>query len=862
MKKRFHLIIIVLIIIIFPSSVVGMSEPNNEVPQKKFDNTKDYHHFYSNPGFVKSLQAICLGTVANNVKDTIDTKDPLASKSIIEETFKQLEEVDISPQCLLQYWKAHTQPTYKFRVKVPGHVAVKWYNAKLCLWYDESFDNLGILDDTIISYRNNPCKNKINYFTSTPDNSCIAIASDDQLFIVLNQRLFPIIAGKRIKDAPIRSLAFSADNTTLFVGFADGLIEGLFIEYDNPLQKKGFWKRFVLKGTEKDPITHLSCAPNGLFFIAVTSNGVVYKWDQHIPDSCCADFFVPTTIKIDGQISKSVISPDSNFIFFQKKDDKEGFLFDSKQELLHKRFGNVVAIAPGNKLIALHNGGLRNCSRNGKSIKFFHIFSDTTHFSQSLDNNHLVDSDICTHMRNGDLKCTEFNTFSDPTLDQLLYKLALEVARENGRKLDLNSLKAYPLFATFTDLEQQILARRMDEYIETKKPEEIAKEFVERHIRPLIYANDSFEGVINEDFLSGYDVPTLEKIHESIKKTLNDWFIESVLECQDLDLQLSRFNDEATQYLITVDNHHPIQEFNDMVIKYDDNLSALKKIKKSGIEDRLRRSESDRYIIVSVKTTIDNLKLEIQKILKGNKLRDLANLIDGEAEIKFGEKKVVQLKDEVKRRIREIVTDKNILSEVCSSADLMALFSEEEVEHLNQIQILEDNKKIIDSFQYPQDGIAFITKLPRMNLAKSTKEELKHRATEYTRELYVNSLDRIVRFCKAFKKNISNEVLCNGKEEITHLWQLAQVNNDILSPEITKPAIEKAQIMLDVLGTKMRVRSGMFLDTDSPSHYQVKIAKKLEAEKMNMLLQNLSPAQRIFTPISFKGLAIDVFGEK
>ena len=77
MKKM--CIFLIIILFVFISMTFGMS---NTSIQPKFDCTKDYHHFYPYPGFTKSLVAICLARIADEVKDNIDTKDPLASKAL------------------------------------------------------------------------------------------------------------------------------------------------------------------------------------------------------------------------------------------------------------------------------------------------------------------------------------------------------------------------------------------------------------------------------------------------------------------------------------------------------------------------------------------------------------------------------------------------------------------------------------------------------------------------------------------------------------------------------------------------------------------------------------------------------------
>jgi len=184
----------VLALVIFPlftsSRLWGMEKEETAQSNgaQPFDSRKDYHHFYQNPGFVKSLLAICMGTIANNIKDNVDTKDPLNSKPVIEEIFAQLDELGISPQCLLQYWKVHTQPTYTFRAEFPGSGSIQWYNSDVCILYNRLIKSIGILNDDKTTYFKNPCKKKIKYVSSSPDNRYIAAASDDQFVIILNKQ--------------------------------------------------------------------------------------------------------------------------------------------------------------------------------------------------------------------------------------------------------------------------------------------------------------------------------------------------------------------------------------------------------------------------------------------------------------------------------------------------------------------------------------------------------------------------------------------------------------------------------------------------------------------------------------------------
>ena len=167
MKKYLNFLFIFFVFICFNADVFSMEEQEDlSIPNTpKFDSTKDYHHFYSNLGFVKSLQAICLGTIANDVKNNIDTRDPLSQESQVQEILDSIEDLGLSKDCLLQYWKVHTQPIFQCSLgDIPiSEDKIKCYNSGLFMGYNESFDKIFISEDCVYSLRHNPCKNKIKF---------------------------------------------------------------------------------------------------------------------------------------------------------------------------------------------------------------------------------------------------------------------------------------------------------------------------------------------------------------------------------------------------------------------------------------------------------------------------------------------------------------------------------------------------------------------------------------------------------------------------------------------------------------------------------------------------------------------------
>lgn len=325
-----------------PLTLIGMSQN-----QPKFNSVKDYYQFFPNQRFVKSLMAICLGRIANDVKDNIDPQNFLASKTTIEVVFSQLQELKISPNCLLHYWNFHTQPTWEYATVIERHVRSQCSRANFDAWYDSTLKKIGILNNDIVSYK--PAPFSFDCITATHDAKYVAVSFYQMLVIFLNQHCFPAIYVNRTDtNVKITSLAFSEENTALFIGTSDSIII-LKIEYDNPHEKNGAWKSFCLIG-HQGIVTDIAYAPNGAYFVSTDHKGTSYKWNKK--SNKPNDSFEPEKIPLDHTIQKIFISPDSNFIFFKKNNDS-GSLFDIVHRSLEVRDGNIIAFAPGNRLIVL-----------------------------------------------------------------------------------------------------------------------------------------------------------------------------------------------------------------------------------------------------------------------------------------------------------------------------------------------------------------------------------------------------------------------------------------------------------------------------------------------------------------------------
>lgn len=843
---------ILLIMVFIPTLLIGMSQPQNK---PKFNSKKDYHHLYPDPRSVRSLMAICLGTIANDVKDNIDPKDPLASKKTIEEIFSQLQEQGISPDRLLRYWKAHTQPTWKLNTVITGQNPISWSNANLSVWHDKNLNQIGILSGNVVSYKPEPFTG-IKCVAGTYDNSCIAIAHNQRLIIFLNQHLFPnIYTGTTKTNTFITSLVFSRNRNILFIGMNDGFIYGLQIEYDNPYAKKGQWKEFCLKKHET-AITALACAPNGTYIISTDNNGTTYKWNRK--EVLMQPCFEPEQIPVSHTVHKVLISPDSNFIFF-KKDQNTGSLFDNVKGLLGQRADNIVSFAPGNRLVLMRNDIFERFNIDGTRVNLFVLPSIL-----GLENNNGVfesdpfESDFFVRSENlknhkeynllyfGGIKKgnTACFTPSKPSLDQLLYKLALEKALNEGKKGDVRSLQAHNIFKTFEELERETLTAQIEKGIKSINEDKIAQEFVANYVVAAFDAQESLESVlIREQVAETYGTHFAMKINTCAYR----FWLSKIWDraCKKgLDAQLACLNSESFDYLVIVRDPFPYSIFNSLVDDHKKNLRALKKIQRSGVEKKLRDAKPKRIVLLlDVEQKIAELNRHITTMLCSNSPKQFAGLIQGT--------KAKGLKKDVKQRIKKIVKQKagedqlrsySWLREIFKYRDLESLFSQEEIDQLYQLYTKKESKKNIASFTSTEQCIDFIKRLPNVQLIEPTKEKLKNLAHVQAAELFDTYLKGIISSCRIQKKSLTQEQIQKSSMQIASLVKLVEENSDILSAENTRNVIYEAQTKLGTLATKVRLRRGMFCASeDFPSKLQLKVAKQTRAKELYNFVTESQP---------------------
>ncbi len=430
----------------------------------------------------------------------------------------------------------------------------------------------------------------------------------------------------------------------------------------------------------------------------------------------------------------------------------------------------------------------------------------------------------------------------DPSLEQLLYKLAIEAAGSLGKKADLNLLKTHEKLGTFHSYGQEKLTARIEEYIKAGTPESIATSFFENYVKPVIDQNIPLETVLNEDFLSGYDVPTLEKIHEHVEKNLELSVANKLLKNlheKPLDTILKRFDHHTVSYLINLGNSYPVDAFNEMVREHSNNLSALKKIQKKDIERRLRASQSDQNKICSIEETKNVIKRKIEDILtstQGNYLFQLDNLIGNGAKERFGKKKCKKLKQRVKARVLEICSTEQNHEELRNFAKLNALLSHEEIDLLERNKIVGETIEQFDSLTY-QQAVDFITKLPRMNFEKSTKEAIRQKAIERTNDLYAQTVQNSVNSCFEREQELTYQHVQEEDKKIKLHEIFAQKNTDILLPEKVKSVINEAHLLLGVLGTKKRIEATTVFDQDYQCAYQIECNRKLNESILNQKLK-------------------------
>ncbi len=633
-----HLIIAFFI----PSIFYGMSEPKIA----KQHSIKDYGELYSQQG-LRSLQAICLGVIADNIKDTIDTKDPLNDKPLIEEILKQVS--DYVPH-LLEYWKAHTQPTWKFLTRVPNNIDVKWYNSKLAIWFDSKFDKIGILHRDIVSYKDNPFTGDFDCITGSKDNTCIAISKKNKIRIFSGNHPYETIHRFELPDTDaVTSLVFSPDKNALVVGSSDGSIYYIF------LNKLSSYPMLTEKHPTSSSIKHLTYAPNGTYFISIDGKGNALKWyfSLHCPLSSHPVF-------LDGPVFYSIISLDSKFIFFdsslahKKNIQPQGFIFDVNDEKIIL-FENVDirGVTQGNnffgiqyehreKTVARDMGSYLAAAIEVELIPWlvaidvkgnFQKFSYNKKVTTLISPTNLLDSMMCCVYQNQKSYDTFFCCSAKPTLDQLLFKLALEAALKHNKTAHTKSLLSHSIFSTFEPhTEQHTLRERIDLTLSKVHPPLVALHFVYTHIDQLLQTNKPFDTVLNPDMLDGYDNNILEMIHYLTQETVRSWFSKKINQQTKLIHTLNNFELEGTQYLLSVNRQFVFDTFNTIVNAAKNNFNALKTIQKSGIERKLRTFTTNTKSILSTADHLDTLiKLKNESLLQegryyGGEISDYYNL--------------------------------------------------------------------------------------------------------------------------------------------------------------------------------------------------------------------------------------------
>lgn len=232
-----------------------------------------YYHLYPQHNAVRSLVELCVGCIANHIKDNVDPKKPCASKEFIEqEIFPVLRKNNISPNCLLLYWKTHIQPLWRQRAKtIVTNKVQEFVCGKFLILLEAGIDRVAIIDLTsnipVVSYRDISSlfstdidANDVRIAASF-NNELLAIANDHEVVLLSTEHPFPLMCQRNLKGK-ITSLDFSPEGN-LFVGMMDGNIIKLFIK-GNIIEQHDEWIWEIAKGKE---IKLLRCSPDGSFII-------------------------------------------------------------------------------------------------------------------------------------------------------------------------------------------------------------------------------------------------------------------------------------------------------------------------------------------------------------------------------------------------------------------------------------------------------------------------------------------------------------------------------------------------------------------------------------------------------------------
>lgn len=820
----FSVVLVIGSLINSPTKAMEYENPQEieMVFQEKFDSRKDYHHLYPKQEEVRSLVALCLGSIANDVKDKINTKDPLESRDLIEkEIFPSLEKHGISPECIVQYWNVHTQPTWKRSTQVYGQNNITCCSRDCIIWHDPLLNKINILTNqgNVIG-KNIPFKaDRAPFFMISRDSEYIAVVLEKNLLIFLNKHNYQTIYYSSLENN-ITNFEFAFNGKTLFIGFEDGTIKGLVIDAENAYEQKGKWSEFFLKKHEK-PIGGLICDPDSSYLFSGDSD-YMYKWNIEFSKQQTENL-VAEPIKLDFKVTDIRI-PDKKFIFFRKP-DKSWILYNILNGNCVKAdyFGQEdIGFFSNNRLIKYHGNDLFLYDYNNALERKFSMPKDFRLYS-NLKANFLLHG--TKNKEKNSIPVTSFYMLAEPTLAQLLYKLALESALNKGYTVDLNALLSHPTFETFDKDSKKLLSTRILEGITTVDRGKIAQQFVDENIKPLIENDKSIISVLNDEFLDSYDDETKMLIRKYAQEDMEVWFIQKYSTSSNIEQKTACFDGRTIEcFIYFFKNDFLMVQLNDLIecLRGKKDLVSLQYIQKSGISERLqqlhgRPTESVEEAIIQVKQGIKNKIMDTSADV-------LDSLITNDMNIFYGEPRANKIRKAVKDRIEDLVIEKSqssqgeaieFVEELDKYGNLIDLFTKEELEQLGQIPHKINAEKVINSLTELDDCIKFANRLSRMQFNHSMKSDLKDQLIAHASNLYKTKLQKIADHFTMNWESLCYNDLIQGMSEIEYMEKFAVTNRDILSVERTTCILFpekrflnihslKARIALEAVGTKMR----------------------------------------------------------
>lgn len=768
--------------------------------EKKFDSLRDYHHLYPQQTAVRSLMALCLSSIAHNIKDNIDPKKPLESKELIEkEIFTTLRDHDISPQCLLLYWKAHVQPLYEFYTMVRCHNFQEYFLENHVIWYDKDINKIALVDLSndvpVISYR---------YISFGIEK--IAISSNKKFFAIVKDNNPAEIAVfsmeysfRRIDEfclkQKITALIFCSEEKYLFAGTVNGCVkkinikDGTICTYTTPYDKE---------------IKLISSAPDGSYVIVCDINNTIYRINntneekQNIPD--IFEMFPVPCCNI-------IISPDSRFIFF-KENNKQGLLFDMRTKDLKLISGDIVAIAPGNRLVVLtsYGSGFNLQIKDYKGdIKQSFVVPLGRIVTQSYDNTYLFSSCLTYNDKFHNI----FGLYK-PSLDQILYQLALEKSLKEGRDLYIDILLVNPLLGTFNIDARGLINRRFLK--EREKNSQGVEWFVDTYVRPLLETGEEpITSIFTDELLDGYSDKKRQLILKEVKKVIEGWFKQQMTLHTSLEQKLSFYSHPGVLYLIHyAGSDIPFRYFDKLILTAVGNLVALKKIRLH-IEIF---SERDRKKLPNIQAWIEQLEQSIQPhVISSHSARELGMLLSESLDELYGPEYVEIIKEAAKQRFKTLVIETAQLSrnegrellEDCSKfyqlRGFKDLFNAEEVEHLDQIVQKIAMQKKIAHFETVDACVDFANLLPRMQCRQDTRLELKNDLAVKVASVYKQKIQDLLHKYLGPRKR---EQAYKGLEEFNTLQKDAAGKRDIFNWNDVETDFSNAYTQFAVLGAKLR----------------------------------------------------------